>query len=576
MYNSEDISQAADDLISTPLQPQTILLRDGETVSTMYPIPGSPDLLPLGLLAFLLDEFNMEIENGQSFPYYESLEMDEFKKVWFDLHGVICIMVLGEIPELDYSIPVERHSEMDEALGIKYSERFTSSYAKRKDRRNLNLSIQWERQCLGIFNLKPAYPGRSSHVVTGTFLVNAGIRGKGIGKTLVDCFLNWAPQLGFTSCYFPLVYGTNVGIRRIFESSNFRRIGKLPESGILKGVDSPVDSFIYGKEFTHVSKHIDELNTSSDDTIKAKYERLIYYLEHGEYPPSCDRNEKARLRVIAKKHSLLNGRLYFKGKEVIYDTQKQLNIAHETHAVDHQGINRVTSKLAESYHWKGIKQTVIQVIASCAKCQENNGNRTHEEGIVIDARTDPSGQPRTIVHAIPHEEIGGDLSTIDTIKSAETIPNSKLKNSYVQRIKFGKSNGDDVVKRKAVTNPVESMNSFTQYAQEHNRNKKKFRPNRVGDGPGTVILEQGAPNSIVDDALLHLEDNVMAAVEAVRKEQEHVSTPIGHLARNSVSIPSHQNMSDDDADENYDEDEHDEDDQDAEGSNNDLHDSSFY
>lgn len=527
MYSHEDNIHTIDESYATPLQPQTILLRDGETVSTMYPIPANPELLPMGLLAFLLEEFNMEIENGQSFPYYEPLDLEEFKKIWFDSHGVICIMVLGEIPELDYSVTVEHNEVMDEALGLNYSERYTASYLKRKERRNLNLSIQWERQCLGIFDLKPAYPGRSSHVVTGTFLVNAGIRGKGIGKTLADCFLSWAPQLGFTSCYFPLVYGTNVGIRRIFESSNFRRIGKLPESGILKGFDTPVDSFIYGKEFTHVSKQMDALNASSDDTIKAKYERLIYYLKNGEYPPSCNRNEKARLRVIAKNHSLINGKLFFKGKEVVYDTQKQLHIAFETHMVDHQGINRVTSKLAESYHWKGIKQTVIQVIAACTKCQDNNGNKGLDESIVIDTRNDPNGHPRTIVHAIPQDNMQESLEALEELTPRNSTQKSRLKTSFVQRIKFGKEPGSEKVKRKAIVNPDESMNSFTQYAQEHINSFRKRSKHNDGRGsePGTVILEEDTPNSIVDDALLHLEDNVMAAVEAVRKEQRHNDMP---------------------------------------------------
>lgn len=66
MYSHEDNIHTIDESYATPLQPQTILLRDGETVSTMYPIPANPELLPMGLLAFLLEEFNMEIENGQS------------------------------------------------------------------------------------------------------------------------------------------------------------------------------------------------------------------------------------------------------------------------------------------------------------------------------------------------------------------------------------------------------------------------------------------------------------------------------------------------------------------------------
>lgn len=180
-------------------------------------------------------------------------------------------MVLGEIPELDYSMDTDTDVDNNYGTDIE-TMRHTSQYKKRKERRNLNLTIQWEKQCLGIFDLKPAYPGRSAHVVTGTFLVNAGIRGKGIGKTLVETFIEWSKKLGFTSSFFPLIYGTNVGIRRILEGLNFRRIGKLPEAGILKGFDVPVDSFMYGKEFTHITKSIDLLRDPQKSIEIGKYD----------------------------------------------------------------------------------------------------------------------------------------------------------------------------------------------------------------------------------------------------------------------------------------------------------------
>ena len=97
-------------------------------------------------------------------------------------------MCIRDRPELDYSMDTDTDVDNNYGTDIE-TMRHTSQYKKRKERRNLNLTIQWEKQCLGIFDLKPAYPGRSAHVVTGTFLVNAGIRGKGIGKTLVETFI---------------------------------------------------------------------------------------------------------------------------------------------------------------------------------------------------------------------------------------------------------------------------------------------------------------------------------------------------------------------------------------------------
>lgn len=46
----------------------TILLKDGVTAATVYPIL-SPLDIPIGLLHFLCDEYNMEIERGETLPF---------------------------------------------------------------------------------------------------------------------------------------------------------------------------------------------------------------------------------------------------------------------------------------------------------------------------------------------------------------------------------------------------------------------------------------------------------------------------------------------------------------------------
>lgn len=369
----------------------------------MYPIPANSKLLPMGLLTFLLDEFNMEIEKGGTFPYYEKLTLQEFKEVWFHPDGHLCVMVLGEVPELDYSRNNEE-TELRNNYGTDVSTtRNTTQYKRRKQRKNLNLSIQWEQQCLGYFSIQPAYPGRSAHVVTGNFVVNAGIRGKRIGRTLVETFIRWSMKLGFGSCVFPLIYSTNVGIRRILDDLNFKQIGQLPESGILKGFDVPVNSFIYGQQFTHITKHMDVVkvkDTERKDEI-AKYERLKHYILTGTYPPSCDRNEKARIRVNAKHHTLINGRLYTKGREVILEPQRQREIALDMHLLDHPGINKLTTQIVEKYHWKGIKSTVCQTIANCPACRFRQPDGV---GVVV-APSSPVKQARMLPNMNADDEM---------------------------------------------------------------------------------------------------------------------------------------------------------------------------
>lgn len=580
------------DQILTPLQPHTILLKDGETISTMYPIPANPDLLPMGLLAFLLDEFNMEIEKGDSFPYYETLLLQQFKNVWFHGDGHVCIMVLGEIPELDYSIENEL-SDLENNYGTDIETmRHTSQYKKRKERRNLHLNIQWEKQCLGIFSLQPAYPGRSSHVVTGTFLVNAGIRGKRIGRTLVETFIEWSKKLGFTSCYFPLIYGTNVGIRRILEGLNFKRIGKLPESGILKGFDVPVDSFIYGKEFTHITKSIDLLRDPQRTNDIAKYERLKHYLETGKYPPHCDRNEKARLRVSSKTHSVLNGKLMARGREIVFEPEKQRQIAMEMHVVEHQGINKITTRIVEKYHWKGIKNTVSEVIAQCHKCKmrHHDGvgvivmpNRTVRQAHMppgnnesndedIDHSTQLSRMAAVVVGSLQAEtEVDGGEREDDEGEVHSTPPDVNQareqgghKIPLVDSLDFDKLHKARGPLMQPTLNNEQSMNAFNRFMEQEQTSRKRKYLDVASNGlvagsnvevndsetPGTVPVLDRSDQNLMEHAILGLQDNVMAAVELVQQEHQLKRKQNEEVLRHEADLQVGQSQDEDD-DEDY-------------------------
>ncbi|EDO15323.1 hypothetical protein Kpol_448p11 [Vanderwaltozyma polyspora DSM 70294] len=561
---NEEEEEQSQSLYNTQLQPHTVLLKDGETTATMYPIPAYPELLPKGLLAFLLDEFNMEIEKGDSFPYYDMLNLEEFEKVWFHEGGHVCIMVLGEIPELDYSLDDDELSELDINKDNHEDEietmRHTAQYKKRKERRNINLNIQWEKQCLGIFSLQPAYPGRSSHVVTGSFLVNAGIRGKGIGKTLVETFVEWSKRLGFTSCCFPLIYGTNVGIRRILEVLNFRRIGKLPESGILKGFDVPVDSFIYGKEFTHITKSIDSLRDPQQSNDIAKYERLRYYLETGKYPPHCDRNEKARLRVSSKTHSLQNGKLTTKGREIIYEPEQQKQIALEMHIVEHQGINKITSRIVERYHWKGIKSTVSEVIAQCPKCKMRHQDGTgvivmpsenvrqahmlpqhHGENNEDTYHTSTLSQMaaavvRNLQNDVENEEAEPTPPDITQAKGSIIVSSMNNDNSMISSKDLNSDTSELTTTIETSLSSEHNMNAFDRFVEEEQARKRRryltvaedrgeaskmvvHTEDTTGEGNEEVpAIMNNADEEMMNEAILSLEKNVFEVVEMVENE----------------------------------------------------------
>lgn len=356
----------------------TVLLKDGETTATIYPIQNT-DGLPPGLLAFLCDEFNIEIERGDTFSFFDTLHIESFQNYWFGAFAGV--MVLGDSPTLE---------------GPK----------------------QWEKECLGSFFVKPNYPGRASHVCTAGFLVNAGIRGKGIGRTLTDCFLQWAPRLGYTYCVFNLVFETNVAARRIWESLNFKRIGRVKSAGILKGHETAVDAIIYGRE----------LVAAPDSTMGAyRFDKIKFYLETGKYPAMADRQEKSRLRSSASHYRLEDGKLMLRDKEVVSDPVRQLQICSEVHLASHGGINKTTSAVAEKYHWTRIKDTVSAAIKNCVTCKES----AKEESVIkrtaiskkmlhgMDIRRDNGSHGKSLQGI----RIRRNHDEVDSISSLDHLPN---------------------------------------------------------------------------------------------------------------------------------------------------------
>ncbi len=148
--------------IPSSIFPRPVTLRDRVTVATLVPF-FSPDAVPKGLLSYLMDNLNKEIESGDTYPMIDPLPLETFGPYWFGNFGAV--MILGDIGG------VEGVTEMERA------------------------GADWNKLCLGSFYLKPNYPGRSSHVCNGGFLVTPAARNKGVGKSMGQCYLDWAPQL---------------------------------------------------------------------------------------------------------------------------------------------------------------------------------------------------------------------------------------------------------------------------------------------------------------------------------------------------------------------------------------------
>jgi GNAT superfamily N-acetyltransferase len=323
----------ANPAVPPTILPRHVTLRDRQTVATVVPFASRHEV-PESLLRYLSDQFNKEIEGGDTYPMLEPMPFDKFASYWFQNFGGI--MLLGHI---------EGAAEVVEG----------------KD---------WSKECLGTFYIKPNYPGRSSHICNAGFIVTDASRNRGVGRLMGETYLEWAPKLGYKYSVFNLVYETNVASCKIWDALGFKRIGRVKGAGNLKShPDRLVDAIIYGRDLGDAAGGAGNEELVSEE----RFDKIKFYLKYGRYPNGADRAEKSRLRSAATHYKLLDGDvLMLKDKEVISDPQRQYEIARTVHNQAHGGINKTTATIAERYHWSRIKETVSDVIRNCAECKDTN------------------------------------------------------------------------------------------------------------------------------------------------------------------------------------------------------------
>ncbi|KAL8934057.1 MAG: hypothetical protein Q9211_005430 [Gyalolechia sp. 1 TL-2023] len=309
----------SDPQIPSSITPRQVTLRDRITIASLIPF-SNPNDVPQSLLTYLCSLLNLEIEKGDTYPMISPMPLSTFGPYWFQ--NFAAIMILGEVHSID---------------GV----------------RNLEDSgVDWGQVCLGSFYVKPNYPGRSSHVCNGGFLVTEAARNRGVGRLMGEGYLEWAPKLGYRYSVFNLVYETNVASCRIWDALGFKRVGRIKACGNLRSYpDELVDAIIYGRD----------LGPEGEDFVsEERFDKIHFYLKHGKYPNGADRAEKSRLRSAATHYKLLPAedgsdigeRLMLKDKEVVADPQRQYEIARQVHASQHGGINKTTATIAEKYHWR--------------------------------------------------------------------------------------------------------------------------------------------------------------------------------------------------------------------------------
>lgn len=239
--------------LNHPLVPTEVTLGDGSK-ATAFPLTAA-DHIPISLLTHITDEFNDEIELGQTYPVDEPMTVEGFKNYWFgDFFGILLQGSLEEFKALaetsaphitaasasSQSDPSHLYDNYHEKNEVKITESATL----------LPKDADWNKVYLGTFHILPNYPGRSSHVCNCGFLVSPEYRGKGkkIGTAMGKLYIEWAPKLGYTYSVFNLVYASNESSVKIWDNLGFDRIGRVPGAGILKGYDEPIDAIVFGKK----------------------------------------------------------------------------------------------------------------------------------------------------------------------------------------------------------------------------------------------------------------------------------------------------------------------------------------
>ncbi|KAL3487312.1 hypothetical protein BJX62DRAFT_9154 [Aspergillus germanicus] len=316
------------------ITPRQVTLRDRVTVATLVPFHSSKQV-PQSLIVYLSGQLNREIEKGDTYAMVDPIPVVHFRPYWFSNFGAV--MLIGDIKSVN-------------------------------DVQNMDGNVNWAKACLGSFNIRPNYPGRSSHVCNGMFLVTDAARNKGVGRLMGEAYLDWAARLGYTYAVFNLIYESNVASCRLWEGLGFKRIGRVPGAGrVVSNPGEFVDAIIYGRD----------LGSDGEDPVtQDRFDKIRYYLKHQKYPRGADRAEKSRLRSAATHYKLIEGedgegeKLMLKDKEVVSDPQQQYEIARQMHLEQHAGINKTTAAIAVKYHWVRIKETVSRVIRDCSHCKD--------------------------------------------------------------------------------------------------------------------------------------------------------------------------------------------------------------
>lgn len=148
---------------------------------------------------------NYEIKQGNSYPFEETLTEEKFDEYFFGYDA----FVLRTVQESPPHTRTDRPGNAAIAAVVDLP----------------------DPQFVGCFYVKPNYPGRSSHICNGGFLVSPYFRKQGAGYLLGERFRVVAQRLGYRGSVFNLVFHDNPASLRLWTKLGFNKVGDIPEAG---------------------------------------------------------------------------------------------------------------------------------------------------------------------------------------------------------------------------------------------------------------------------------------------------------------------------------------------------------
>jgi RimJ/RimL family protein N-acetyltransferase len=124
---------------------------------------------------------------------------------------------------LNHAVSVDRAWPHDAPLSEDGFEHYFCSHA------SFGVSLDGSGgELVGVFYVKPNFPGRSDHVCNGGFVVAPEARQRGVGRAMANLFFRISRDLRYRAVLFNLVFADNVASLALWKSVGMERIGTVP------------------------------------------------------------------------------------------------------------------------------------------------------------------------------------------------------------------------------------------------------------------------------------------------------------------------------------------------------------